>query len=67
MGNEVVGTLKELNKLREIKKLSKNLIEAIDGNCFEGQDRKRKNDTDIFITHRFIADELEELRNEVKG
>lgn len=46
--------------------LAKNLIKAIDENYFEGQDRERENDTDIFITQRFIADELEELRGALK-
>ncbi len=50
---------------KKLIKLSKNLIKAIDENCFEGQDGKRKNDTDIFIIQRFIA-ELEELREFIK-
>lgn len=50
----------------KLVELSTNLIKAIDENSFEGQDRERENDTDIFITERFIADELVELRDYLK-
>jgi len=52
----------------DIKILANNLIKAIDENCFEDKDKdiSRENDTDIFITQRFIADELEELREVLK-
>lgn len=49
------------NRVAELEHLCKKLIKAIDENCIEMQDSVR-DEKDIFITQRFIADELEELK-----
>jgi len=54
-------------EIRSITDVARNLIDAIDQNTIELTDPKRPTETDVFITQRFIADELEELRDWVKN